>query len=255
VRRRVARGTRISAGAAPTANAALPADAAVAATEPSEPVDATAPSAASPRENAVALGASTDARAKPGRPTKPGSRDATLEALLRVDGNAVDLDSLSRASCGLTSEPTGTMLRNASCGAIRPGSSPRLVGLANTQGSSGGPAPAPPPDGDVQIAPFTPEAGPPITGAERVIAALRTRVRACYRQGLARDPSMAGTLALDVVVAPNGDVDRTRVTRVTGIEGQTAACIASVVRRVEFDPPGGSGVTLPLNMTFVPKKK
>ena len=66
---------------------------------------------------------------------------------------------------------------------------------------------------------------------------------------------MAGTLALDVVVAPNGEVDRTGVDARNGIEGETAACVASVVRRVEFDPPGGSGVTLPLNMTFVPKKK
>src|SRR5438105_1916080 len=53
------------------------------------------------------------------------------------------------------------------------------------------------PRGDVSLPGAT---GAGVSNADRVVASLRPRFRACYNQGLQQDPSMSGRLVVSVTV-------------------------------------------------------
>jgi TonB family protein len=95
----------------------------------------------------------------------------------------------------------------------------------------------------------------PISDADRVVAGLRARFRACYQQGLNSDPNMSGKVVISAKVGPNGEVASSDVTQNSGLSASVASCIARVVRNAQFSPPGGGGSTLNIPVTFVQQGK
>ena len=83
-------------------------------------------------------------------------------------------------------------------------------------------------------------------------------VRGCYeREGLRRDPSLIGTLEVEVTVLPTGVVDSVAVgTVVMAGNGQreVAACIVTVARHWRFERGPYSVETIVLPFALVPER-
>jgi hypothetical protein len=93
----------------------------------------------------------------------------------------------------------------------------------------------------------------PIADADRVVAGLRPRFRACYQRGLDVDPMMAGKLTIEVRLVPEGEVEAASPTTNTGIAPAVASCAALAVQRVTFSAPG-KRATLRFALTFAMQK-
>jgi TonB family protein len=66
-------------------------------------------------------------------------------------------------------------------------------------------------------------------------------VRACYDQALARRPSLAGTLSVEFVIGPKGDVTSATVTRSTLGDAAMEDCVVRKARGWRFPAPRGGG--------------
>ncbi len=71
---------------------------------------------------------------------------------------------------------------------------------------------------------------------DRIIAALRSRFRACANQGLAQDPNMVGRVVVYVNIAANGSVIDTSNSRIIGISQSVADCMIATIKRAQFVP-------------------
>jgi hypothetical protein len=83
-------------------------------------------------------------------------------------------------------------------------------------------------------------------------------VRGCYeREGLRRDPSLTGTLEVEVTVLPTGVVDSVTVGRlIMAGNGQreVASCIATIARHWRFERGPYTVETIVLPFTLVPER-
>lgn len=121
-------------------------------------------------------------------------------------------------------------------------------------------APAPPSAGPADAAPeaaasdvdASADAGRVlIVGAERSIAAIRPRLRACYQKGLQRDRKMQGKVVVSLLVASDGSVEKTDVRSNTGLGPDVTACILHVLKSSTFNPPGpGNTAVLDVPVAF-----
>jgi hypothetical protein len=66
---------------------------------------------------------------------------------------------------------------------------------------------------------------------------------------------MAGKVVITAKVGPNGEVSSADVTSNSGLSPGVASCIAGVVKRAQFNAPGGGGSTLNIPVTFVQQGK
>jgi hypothetical protein len=87
---------------------------------------------------------------------------------------------------------------------------------------------------------------------DRVLAGTRSRMRRCYSTGLDEAPTMSGSVTIEVVIVPNGEVDRATATETKGISPGVAACCTRVLRNVQFDAPGGTGARARVVVTLSP---
>ena len=188
-----------------------------------------------------------------------GGGSAVQGALNRSDIPPVDLSGAAASGAGVA-HGTGDLKVGGGGGAVQGGGKgPGLGGLGGgTKGSGeGGNAgqerKVEGPKGDAQISGST--ATVPISDADRVIAGLRPRFRQCYQTGLNSDPSMSGKVVITAKVGPNGEVSDANVSSNTGLSAGVASCIANVVKRAQFNPPGGGGSTLNIPVTFVQQGK
>jgi hypothetical protein len=115
--------------------------------------------------------------------------------------------------------------------------------------SAGKERPVEGPKGNVQLGGSSATA--PVPDVDRVIAGLRPRFRQCYQTGLSSEPSMSGKLVVVAKVGPNGEVPDATISSNAGLSQGVAACIANVVKRAQFNPPGGGGSTVSIPVTFV----
>lgn len=127
-----------------------------------------------------------------------------------------------------------------------------VLGGLRSKGSEGGREAAPPrPTGSVS------EAGPTIAGPgdPRIIHAVvkrhRNQLRYCYEIELQRDPKLAGTLVLRLVIAADGSVREARIVGSALRSPALEACLLTRARRWKFPTPvGGGEVTVSYPLTF-----
>jgi hypothetical protein len=83
--------------------------------------------------------------------------------------------------------------------------------------------------------------------AERRVAGLRPGLRNCFNKGLVNDPSMSGTLVIEIQVSPSGDV--TNVSRVggAGLSPAVEQCIMQRAKNMSFEAGVGGKVHVPLS--------
>jgi TonB family protein len=107
--------------------------------------------------------------------------------------------------------------------------------------------------------------GPRVAGAETrttgltrasilaVVRAYQAPLRACYQQGLARDPDLAGTVVLRFDVDAGGSVQNLSVSRSTLASPEVAQCVLQIFARIPFPrPEGRTTVTYPLTFRATP---
>ncbi len=86
----------------------------------------------------------------------------------------------------------------------------------------------------------------------RIVRAHINEVRYCYNQGLARDPSLTGRVAVQFTIGPTGKVPVAVVAKTSLTDRKVANCIAKAVKRWKFPKPPGGGnavVTYPFVLT------
>jgi hypothetical protein len=187
-----------------------------------------------------------------------GGGSAVQGALNRSDIPPVDLSGAAASGAGVA-HGAGDLKVGGGGGAIQGGGKgPGLGGLGGTtkgsgDGSAGQERKVEGPKGDVQMGGST--ATVAISNADRVIAGLRPRFKQCYQTGLNSDPGMSGKVVITAKVSPNGEVQSADVSSNSGLSQAVASCIAGHIKRAQFDPPGSSGSTLSIPVTFVQQGK
>lgn len=77
------------------------------------------------------------------------------------------------------------------------------------------------------------------------------QVRYCHQREAKKDPTLAGDLTLELLVAAGGAVSSARVTDTTLPGERVIACVLSVMKRVAFPPlEGGGTLTVTPSFTF-----
>ncbi|MEX1368308.1 MAG: AgmX/PglI C-terminal domain-containing protein, partial [Nannocystaceae bacterium] len=84
----------------------------------------------------------------------------------------------------------------------------------------------------------------------RIVRAHSNEVRFCYEQGLQRDPSLRGRVAITWTISGTGQVLGATTKDSTLADASVAACIAKAVDRWTFPKPRGGGV-VKVTMPFV----
>jgi hypothetical protein len=183
---------------------------------------------------------------------------STKGALDRSEIPPVDLSGAAASNAGVT--PGAGDLKFGSGGApVQGGKGTGLSGIAGsttgsgTGGTAGNERKVQGPTGDAQVGGSS--ASVPVSDADRVIAGLRPKFKACYQQGLNSDPTMSGKVVISAKIAPTGEVDSASPAENTGLSPTVASCIARAVRNAQFAAPGGTGSTLRIPVTFVQQGK
>ena len=96
--------------------------------------------------------------------------------------------------------------------------------------------------------------GGTIANAARVLAGARARMRACYQQGLANDPTQEGRMSLTIRVGPNGEVVNVSGSATGSISAQVAQCVQARARSLQFDAPEGGASQITVAFSFVQDK-
>jgi hypothetical protein len=195
----------------------------------------TAPSASADVAPSASTNAIASASATPNATAAPNA-SALLAILSKQAPTTMPQDM--QAICGASVQTRRQNIPgNGSCGAI-PSNMNRFPG----NGSCGGVG-----------APLQPQTAHPAAvvsvsltsgaaGDDHVAAALRPRFRNCANQALAQDPSQQGKLVIAAAVAANGEVTTAAVASNTGLSGNSAQCMARIVRNAQF--PAGAARTI-----------
>lgn len=77
------------------------------------------------------------------------------------------------------------------------------------------------------------------------------KINRCYESALRHDPSLAGKVAVQFTVAPEGDVHEAEVVHNTTGSPQVARCVARVVSKVRFRPRRAGEDPLRFTFPFV----
>jgi hypothetical protein len=93
------------------------------------------------------------------------------------------------------------------------------------------------------------ESAPP--NSTRVVAGLRAGFRACYVAALQTDAAVAGTLKVEIEVAPSGDVADASAKQVSGtLPAALIDCVVRRARAAKFEPPMSDDATMRFPVTF-----
>ncbi|MCB9705116.1 MAG: AgmX/PglI C-terminal domain-containing protein [Myxococcales bacterium] len=76
----------------------------------------------------------------------------------------------------------------------------------------------------------------------RIVRAHINEVRACYNQGLTRDPNLGGRVSIHFIIDAQGNVPTATVKETTLANANVGTCIAKAVKRWKFPKPQGSTV-------------
>jgi pSer/pThr/pTyr-binding forkhead associated (FHA) protein len=77
-----------------------------------------------------------------------------------------------------------------------------------------------------------------------------SKITYCYEKQLLAKPGLQGTVSTQFFISPNGTVASANA---SGVDGEVASCVASVLKAIEFPKPkGGGGVQVNYPFTFRP---
>lgn len=186
---------------------------------------------------------------------------AATQGVLR-DGNVPtgSLDTFANSSAGVgASGPGGLKMTGPGGGPVTPG---RGGGGLASVGSGGGA------EGTKGSGEGTKLEGPKasvsgggsvsvgkVSNAERVLAAARGRIRACYQNGLNSNPDMEGRISFVVSIGGSGSVSNANVTPTGTINGSVVSCIQGVLKGLNFEAPEGGAATVNGSYNFVNSNK
>ncbi len=86
---------------------------------------------------------------------------------------------------------------------------------------------------------------------EKVLSSHRSDVRNCYLEGIARDPTLAGNVTVEILIDTNGKVRNVSVTDKATLNDQVAVdCVKRVFESMTFPPPFGGDATVTVPMSF-----
>jgi hypothetical protein len=94
-----------------------------------------------------------------------------------------------------------------------------------------------------------------ISGADRVLAGARGRIRGCYQAGLNTNPDMEGRVTFTISVGGSGSVSSASATPSGTLSGGVVSCIQGVLRGLSFDPPENGAATVSGSFSFVNSNK
>jgi len=83
-----------------------------------------------------------------------------------------------------------------------------------------------------------------------VVVAERSRLRACYEEGLARNPALAGRVVLVLEVGQAGTATRVFEARRDGLGEEEVRCFARVLRAAHFHDGAASAVRIEVPLAF-----
>jgi hypothetical protein len=193
-----------------------------------------------------------------------GARGGAGPAVAGVLNNAndvplQDLTGAAKSGAGVSSAAGDLRLGTGGGGPVQPGrGGGGLAGIAGASGSQasgsagGGREVAGPRAADPSVGAMS--ASVPVSNLESTIAKLRPRFKACYQRGLAQDPTMQGKVTLNAKISPNGETSSVDVINNSGLSAEVVECIKGVIKRAEFQPPGGGGSSVNIPVSFVQQK-
>ncbi len=83
-----------------------------------------------------------------------------------------------------------------------------------------------------------------------VIGAQRKEIRACYNQGLRRDPMMQGSVVIDATIASDGAVEAATTAARDGLDDTAVECLRRVIERARFVPSSAAHRPLHVPVRF-----
>jgi hypothetical protein len=183
-----------------------------------------------------------------------GTARPTAGASGRSEAPLTSLDEAARRAAGVnTGASTGLHLGEGSTGPLRVGGGGHgLDSLGKTTAGTEGPG-APPvvrgPELKTEVGHTDVKSGS-LVDADRVVLSLRPGFRHCYNQGLAKDPSLQGSVRIVATVGPNGEVLSATSTGSSTLGDEVVACVIHRVKGATFAPPAGDRATVVIPVTF-----
>ncbi len=107
------------------------------------------------------------------------------------------------------------------------------------------------PSGEVTISSVT---GSTISNVDAVLARNRFRFRVCYRQALAEDASIKGSVTLEAAVNVDGSVENAAIAKGSTLPPGLTACLAKTFMAMLFDAPKGGATKFSVTLTLAPAK-
>ena len=84
----------------------------------------------------------------------------------------------------------------------------------------------------------------------KVVRAHLDEVRACYNEGLKRDPELAGRIVLGFVISAAGAVSQATIAESTVPDTQVGACVVSAAQTWVFPAPQGGSMSVTYPIVF-----
>jgi MYXO-CTERM domain-containing protein len=78
----------------------------------------------------------------------------------------------------------------------------------------------------------------------RIVRAHINEVRACYNQGLVKNPQLSGRVVVDFTIAATGKVESSAVGSTTLTDATVSKCVAKAAKRWTYPKPSGASVTV-----------
>jgi len=85
--------------------------------------------------------------------------------------------------------------------------------------------------------------------ATLVLEGIHDDLLACYKKRVAMNPNAHGSVIVDIVIDPRGQVRSIETTGGAGLGDETMTCIAQRIKRATFEPPHDGG-TLRVEVPF-----
>lgn len=89
---------------------------------------------------------------------------------------------------------------------------------------------------------------PNVVTPDKVIAALRPKLNACYQTGLAKNPKLEGSVTLSAKIEKDGTVSAVTPKNATGLSPAVMKCLTDELKAASFSAAGGINYTTSIDI-------